>query len=206
VHRNWRLGPLVELRSYVEAEIGGERAVLSFPFSLTLLAEPKDGGEVESYEGSIAAKLKDGWHRVTGVGSSGWALREIAPSFGVHFDTGLCLDPLIGQNPTHEFATYWLAVDTSACRELLHIMSTSFHSTMRPVTVLVPQNGPFLEPNEYRFFHARELERSLHTGALEIEIRASCARLRSNIEERAEEYRRVCAKAASSLTERWKSL
>jgi hypothetical protein len=197
------LGPIIELGTYVDLAVGGRKAELTFPYSLSMLAVPsEDSGEIASWAGSVAAKLEDGWHRVTGVGGPGWdALLEIAPGFGLHLDTGLCLDPVLREQPMHEFPVYWEKLDTRLVRKLLVLFSTP-----RGLRVLVPDKGPYPEPVEYRFWGCPALERGLHTGSIEQAMRASCVLMRDKLEKRAAEYKQKCARMTDDLIQRWRRL
>src|SRR5262249_3239846 len=59
------IGPLIELGTYVDLAVNGRKAELTFPYSLSLLAVPEEEGDIAGSDGSIAAKLEDGWHRVS---------------------------------------------------------------------------------------------------------------------------------------------
>jgi hypothetical protein len=215
------LGPLFELRSFIQLTTNGKNRPLTFPFSVGPLAATEDN-ELNDVVGSVAARFDDGWHRVGGFGKPGWKGTMEVPEYWGAIENLYLGEPLLGKaGGSWEPLLQWTQVDVPTIHQMMEYFAEGHEGRVRGLDsgeVLTPHparahgqilftaEGPYPRRTEFLYPACPELEIALSTGAIEKAIVEECQNINAKLVQRLEQAKtNRNAENAKQLT-RWRNM
>lgn len=204
------LGPLFELRSFIELRTHGQSRPLTFPYSLApLRLNANLDCDFSRVVGSVAAQFENGWRRIGSSRWDGWTGTDeegnsikIDPAMGEILDCGPWLKSPIGEGNRHEFTVNWEAVDAMTLAQMVNVAKSGSGQIL--FSTVGPHPRPSeLPPDDQTF---RELEIALHTGAIEIALIEQCQHLKLALSNRIKQATERRYSEIRAMRERWDAL
>ncbi len=213
------LGPLFELRPFVELKTNGTNRPLTFPYSLAPLRAKSEDGFITELVGSVAAQFEDAWRRVSGDGWTGWVgteedgtVIEIDENIGRDLDFGPQFEKrLIDEPGFPDFAVHWAPVNDSTLTQLVKLGRDLAQQAKwgrgggeRLFDLAGPHPKPTDPPLEKQTY--RDFEIALATGAIEQALINDCKHLKTALAERIKQANETRERENAAMYERWRNL
>jgi hypothetical protein len=186
-----------EVRPVVMLIADGQERALTVPNCATLLGTQFDP------VGTVAAKFKDGWHRITGIQRETWSGDlQIGDWYGGCLGGELeVLCPFL-EYEGNEFVAYWVPVDLQHVRQLLEMSPRLPWKGQN----LVQRDGPHGKPAAIWLHEWPELQVALYSGAIETHLVNDCQRLWAKLKAAEKKREATLAEERLAMLARWQKL